>query len=106
MTTQRLSTHARPKLDSLLQAAVERRDVPGVVAGVANQAGALYRGAFGTLDVAGAIAMPINALFRIQSMTKPVTSVGIMMLRETGRLDLDDPIGHYLPEFRGREVIV
>ena len=49
--------------------------------------------------------MHADAIFRIASMTKPVTSVGVMMLEEQGLLDLDDEIGQYLPEFKGMEVI-
>jgi CubicO group peptidase (beta-lactamase class C family) len=64
-----LSAHT--ELDTLLQAAVARGAVPGVVALVADHERVLYRGAFGTLDDRRAGAMPADALFRIQSMIKP-----------------------------------
>jgi CubicO group peptidase (beta-lactamase class C family) len=101
-----LSDQARTALDALLYAAVERHDIPGVVATVANRERVIYRGAFGKLDEHGAIDMPTDALFQILSMTKPVTSVAIMMLREQELLDLDDSIDQYLPELVGREVLV
>ena len=49
--------------------------------------------------------MSRDTVFRIASMTKPVTSVGIMMLYEEGKLRLDDPAGNYLPAYKGREVM-
>lgn len=99
------SDYARTELDALLYGAVERRDIPGLVAVVANRDYLIYRGTFGTLDEQGAIAMPMDAIFKIASMTKPVTSVAILMLREQGLLDIDESIGRYLPDLIGREVI-
>ena len=49
--------------------------------------------------------MPVNAIFNIASMTKPVTSVAIMMLLEEGKLQLDDPVSQYLPGFDALQVI-
>jgi methyl acetate hydrolase len=49
--------------------------------------------------------MSTGTIFRIASMTKPVTSVGVMMLYEQGKLRLDDPAGNYVPALKGREVI-
>lgn len=92
-------------LSQFLSAAVDRGDVPGVVALVVNKDGVLYERAFGKLDVARNVAMPANAIFRIASMTKPVTSAATMMLVESGQIALDDPIAKYLPEFENREVV-
>ena len=104
--TSVLSGNGRTELDTLLDAKVDRRDVPGVVAEVANRERTLYRGAFGKLDDRGAVDMPTDAIFRIASMTKPVTSVAVMMLKDQGFFDLDNAVGQYLPEFKGAEVIV
>jgi len=104
--TSVLSGNGRTELDALLYAKVDRRDVPGVVAEVANRERTLYHGAFGKLDERGAVDMPTDAIFRIASMTKPVTSVAVMMLKDQGFFDLDDAVGQYLPEFKGAEVIV
>lgn len=71
-----LSDRACTELDILLHTAVERGDVPGVVALVADRDQVLYRGAAGSLNERGAQAMSVDAIFRILSMTKPVTSVG------------------------------
>ena len=91
-----LNEEAIAELNALLQTAVDQNDVPGVVAVVANRDCVLYRGAAGSSP---------NNIFRIASMTKPVTSVSIMMLRERGLLNLDDPLERYLPEFANRPVI-
>ena len=91
-------------IDASLRAAVERKDVPGVVALVTNRERVLYQGAFGVADVSTGRALPADALFRIASMTKPVTSLALMQLVEQGRIGLDDPVEKYLPELAGLKV--
>jgi CubicO group peptidase (beta-lactamase class C family) len=91
-------------LDASLRAAIERKDVPGVVALVVDREQVLYQGAFGVADVATGRPLAADALFRIASMTKAITSVALMQLVEQGRLDLDDPAEKYLPELVGLQV--
>src|SRR5215211_1383671 len=91
-------------IDASLRAAVERKDVPGVVALVTDRQRVLYQGAFGVADVATGRALTTDALFRIASMTKPVTSLAAMQLIEQGRFGLDDPVEKYLPEFAGLKI--
>jgi len=85
-------------LDTSLRGAVERKDVPGVVALITDRERVLYQGVFGVADVATGRPLTTDAIFRIASMTKPVTSVALMQLVEQGRLSLDDPAEKYLPE--------
>ena len=85
-------------LDTSLRGAVECKDVPGVVALITDRERVLYQGAFGVADVATGRPLTTDAIFRIASMTKPVTSVALMQLVEQGRLSLDDPAEKYLPE--------
>jgi len=85
-------------IDTVLRDAVARRDVPGVVALVTNRDRVLYQGAFGVADVSTGRALTPDAIFRIASMTKPITSLAAMQLVEQGRLSLDDPAEKYLPE--------
>jgi CubicO group peptidase (beta-lactamase class C family) len=92
-------------IDTDLRGAVERQDVPGVVALVTNRERVLYRGAFGVADVATGRTLAPDALFRIASMTKPVTSVALMQLVEQGRIGLDDAAEKYLPELAGAKVL-
>ena len=91
-------------MDSALRGAVERHDVPGVVALVTDRQRVLYQGAFGVADVSTGRALTADALFRIASMTKAITSVAAMQLIEQGRFGLDDPVENYLPEFANLKV--
>src|SRR5262245_36285239 len=100
-----LSDAGKAELSKFGAAAVERGDVPGVVTLIVNRQGVLYEGAAGKQDVARNIVMPADAIFRIASMTKPVTSVALMMLVEQGKVKLDDPVSKYLPDFEKRPVI-
>ena len=99
------SDSGKDALSRQLSDSVARGDTPGVVALVVGRDGVLYEGAAGKLDVAGGVAMPVNAIFSIASMTKPVTSVAIMMLLEEGKLKLDDPVSKYLEGFDNLQVI-
>ena len=85
-------------IDKVLADAVARKDIPGVVAIATDRRGIIYQGAFGLADPATARPLTADAIFRIASMTKPITSVAAMQLVEQGRLGLDDPAAKYLPE--------
>src|SRR4029077_11855626 len=102
---QGFSAAGKAALSHQLSEAVARGDTPGVVALVVGREGVLYEGAASKLDAAHNIAMPANAIFAIASMTKPVTSVAIMMLFEGGKLRLDDPVSKYLTGFDNLRVI-
>jgi CubicO group peptidase (beta-lactamase class C family) len=102
---QALSPTGVSEIDALLQAAVQTGTVPGVVAIVASKDKVLYHNAFGMQDVGKAKPMQKDSIFRIASMTKPVTSAAIMLLVEEGKLRLDDPVSKYLPSFASREVV-
>jgi CubicO group peptidase (beta-lactamase class C family) len=85
-------------------ATVIRRDVdsgliPGAVLAVARAGRLAYVEAFGSRDREADAAMSADAIFRIASMTKPITSVAAMMLAEEGSLEIAAPVASYLPEF-------
>lgn len=101
-----LTADTQLALGAILQSAVAEGDVPGVVALVVDRDGVLYRGAAGVMDSEGVEPMHQDAIFRIFSMTKPITSLGIMILQEEGLLSIDDPASDYLPELMDREVLV
>ena len=96
---------ANAALQQVLSQAVDRNDAPGVVGLVVDRQGVLFEGAAGKLDLARNVPLPVNAIFNIASMTKPVTSVAIMMLFEQGKLSLEDPVSKYLPGFDNPQVI-
>jgi CubicO group peptidase (beta-lactamase class C family) len=100
-----ISDAGKAAIAQVASAAVTRGEVPGVVTLIVNRDGVLYQGAQGKQDVARGVALKPDAIFRIASMTKPVTSVAIMMLVDAGKVKLDDPVSKYLPEFKGRPVI-
>jgi len=95
---------ARALVDQVLADAVARNDIPGVVAMAATRSRVLYTGGFGVADSATGRALSTDAIFRIASMTKPITSVAAMQLVEQGRLALDDPAARYLPELANLKV--
>lgn len=102
---KRFSDAGKTSLSREMSSAVSRGDTPGVVALIVGRNEVLYEGAAGKLDVAHDTAMPVNAIFSIASMTKPVTSVAIMMLFDEGKLKLDDPVSKYLTGFDNLRVI-
>jgi methyl acetate hydrolase len=99
------NSQAQAALDTSLRSAVERKDVPGVVALVTDRKGVLYENAFGVADVATGRPLKMDALFRIASMTKPITTTALMQLVEQGKIGLDDPAEKYLPELKNLKVV-
>jgi len=104
-TAEGPSAASKAALDKVLSHAVEQHLTPGVVGLVVDRNGVLFQGAAGFLDTERKTPLPLNAIFHIASMTKPVTSVAVMMLREQGKLELDDPVSKYLPGFDHLQVI-
>jgi methyl acetate hydrolase len=92
-------------LSSFLAEVVSHGDVPGVVVLVTGPDRVLYHEAFGNMNVAQGVDMRKDAIFRIASMTKPLTSVAVMMLVEEGKMGLDDNVSEYLPAFKSPQVI-
>jgi len=92
-------------LTGTLQGYVERGDVAGVVALVWRRGATAYFEPLGLRDEAASLPMERDTLFRIASMTKPVTSAAILMLVEEDRLTLDAPIAQWLPEFAAPRVL-
>lgn len=101
---QTLSDDGKAALDSYLGDAIGTTRIPGMVALVVNKDGIVYEEAFGLMDSANGKAMTTDAIFRLASMTKPVTSALIMMLAEEGKVDVDAPVGNYLPDLANPQV--
>ena len=78
--------------------------LPGAVIMVARKGQLVYAKAFGVLDPTKPDAMAADSIFRIYSMTKPMASVGAMILVEEGRLQLSDPVAKHLPAFKDLKV--
>jgi CubicO group peptidase (beta-lactamase class C family) len=101
-----LSSMRLARLGRVLRDEIERGRVPGAVALVARRGRVGFFDSFGQRDAASGAPMPKDAIFRIYSMTKPITSVAAMMLWEEGRFLLGDPIAKYLPELSELDVAV
>ncbi|MBU3737970.1 MAG: beta-lactamase family protein [Rhodoferax sp.] len=99
-----LNTQSLDRLRWVLQSEVERQRLPGAVAFIARRGCVALYESMGFCDPAARQPMPVDALFRIYSMTKPIVSVAVMMLVEQGRLLLSDPVSRHLPEYLGQQV--
>jgi methyl acetate hydrolase len=92
-------------IDHVLKKPIEAGLIPGVVALAANDRGIFYQGAFGRRAVEGPEPMTLDTVFRIASMTKPVTAAAAMQLVEQGRIGLDQPVGEVLPVIKEVKVL-
>ena len=99
------STKPSNPIDQVLRAAVDDKKLPGIVAMVAVADRVTYQGASGKRDTNSDIPMTVDSIFRIASMTKPITSVAVMQLVEKGRVKLDEPAATYLPELSQVQVL-
>ncbi|WGF87554.1 serine hydrolase domain-containing protein [Marinivivus vitaminiproducens] len=92
-------------IDRALRDAVERGDIPGVVAAVTDRDGTLYESVFGERGLGGGVPMSMDTVFYLASMTKPITATCAMQLVEQGKLELDAPISRYVPDARKLQVL-
>jgi CubicO group peptidase (beta-lactamase class C family) len=92
-----LSSERLARIGQVVKADVEKGRLPGAVVLVARKGKVAYFEEFGFRDKATGAPMTKDAIFRIYSMTKPFTSVAVMMLVEEGRIQLSDPVSKYLP---------
>jgi CubicO group peptidase (beta-lactamase class C family) len=88
-----------------MQEFVDQRHFAGAVTIVGTREKIVHCEAVGSRDLDASQPMAANCLFRIASMTKPITAIGIMILADEGKLLVDDPVQKYLPEFRGQMLV-
>jgi CubicO group peptidase (beta-lactamase class C family) len=98
------SAEGLARIRPALQALVDTGVVAGVVAVVARDGRIVYEEAIGRFDAERPEPLTPDHLFRIYSMTKPVTAVAIMKLQEQGTLHIDDPVSQYIPAFADVQV--
>jgi len=101
-----LSADGPDKISSALQPFVERHELAGAVALVADKSDVLTVETVGFTDIEAGRAMPADAIFWIASQSKAMTATAVMMLVDEGKVSLDDPVEKYLPEFQQQMVIV
>ena len=93
-------------LEKALQAEVDQGRLAGIAILVEQDGKLLHRSQHGYQDIAAEVPLAEDTLYKIFSLTKPVTSVAMLMLQEQGKLSLDDPLAKYLPEFVDLQVAV
>lgn len=117
VSAQRVSQEQDPKilgfspnrlafLDQRMDDFIQKKQLQGAVVYVARHNEAVRFRAYGMMDLENKVPMRTDALFRIASMSKAVTTVGIMMLYERGLLQLNDPLEKYIPAFKNMKVAV
>lgn len=87
------------RIDAFLQSEIAKGNIPGAVMLIKRHGKVAYFQNFGTRDPGTKAAMSPDTIFRIYSMSKPITSVAAMMLVEDGKMLLDDPVSKYIPAF-------
>ena len=101
-----LSAERLDRLGSWLKGEVAAKKIPGAVVIVSRHGKIAYSESFGVQDPATGTAMAKDSLFRIYSMTKPITAVAAMMLVEEGKLMLETPLSTLIPAFKDMKVAV
>ncbi len=98
-TSVAIDKEALSAVDEMMTRYVEEGSVAGIVVSVAHQNEVVYTQAVGNRGTEDERPVKVDDLFRIYSMTKPITGVALMQLHEQGKFELDDPVGKYIPEF-------
>jgi CubicO group peptidase (beta-lactamase class C family) len=101
-----LSSERLARIHETIQRHIDSHDITGAVTLVARNGRVVHFEAHGLMDVEAKKTMSRDAIFRIFSMSKPVTGVAILMLLEEGKIRLNDPVSKFIPEFRGLKVAV
>jgi CubicO group peptidase (beta-lactamase class C family) len=101
----KVSPERLKRVDQLLERKTNDGLINGAVGLIARNGKIVYHKAFGVDDIDGKTPMKKDAIFRIASQTKAITSVAVMMLYEEGKFLLDDPLSKYIPAFENAVVI-
>src|SRR5215469_1726478 len=101
-----MSSSALHKFRDLVARYIDQGRISGAISLVGRRGKVVYSDRQGKADVERDKPMAEETIFRVYSMTKPIASVGLMMLYEQGLCQLDDPVGDYLPELADLPVLV
>ena len=93
------SQHGLQRVGDYIRNEIATGKIPGAIMLIQQHAQPVYFENFGVRDVATKLPMTADTIFRIYSMSKPITSVAAMMLVEDGKLSLDNPVSKYIPGF-------
>ncbi|HVZ28443.1 MAG TPA: serine hydrolase [Rhizomicrobium sp.] len=100
-----MSAEKLDRVTEALQAHVDAGDIAGAVGGVVRDGKLVYLKAVGQRDIGSSSPMNVDALFRIYSMTRPIPALGILMLQDDGKVNVNDPVKKYLPKFADQRVL-
>ena len=92
------------RIEPLIKSHIAATDLSGAVTLVARRGKVVHFAAFGTTDFEANKPMRTDTLFRLASMTKPMTAVAVLMLMEEGKLILSDPVSKFIPAFKSPKV--
>jgi len=95
-----LSSERLRRVHDAMQRHVDAKDVSGVVTLVARKGRIAHFEAQGLMDIEAKKPMPKDGIFRLASMSKPITGAAVMMLVEEGKIRLNDPVSRFIPEFK------
>jgi CubicO group peptidase (beta-lactamase class C family) len=101
-----MSSERLARISATLKADIEAGRIPGAVIAIARHGKLIALDAYGWRDKAAGVAMTTDTIFNIASMTKPMTTVGALMLYEQGKILIDDPLSKYFPKFSQMRVAV
>ena len=104
MKTESLSSERLLHLGRIMEGYVERGEVPGIVMGVCRR-GEIHIDVVGNTSLGGSEPMRRDTIFRMSSMSKPITAAATMTLVEEGKVHLDDAVEKWLPELANRKVL-
>ena len=100
-----LSTERLSRIDKVMETHVAQQKIAGGVTLLARHGKIAHLGVYGMMDVEAGTPMTPDTIFRIASMTKPITSVAVMMLYEEGHFRLNEPVSKYIPAFKEMHVM-
>ena len=101
-----LSSERLQRINQMIQGYIERAEITGAITMVARRGKVAHFDAQGQMDLEKKAPMRKDAIFRIASMSKPITAVAILILMEEGKLRLTDPVSRFIPEFKDTKVAI
>ncbi len=101
-----MSAERLQRINQMIQRRIDAGEMSGAVTIVARKGKIVHFSAQGVMDLESKQPMAANTMFRVASMTKPITGLAVMMMIEEGKVRLNDPVSRYIPEFKGQKVAV
>jgi CubicO group peptidase (beta-lactamase class C family) len=101
---QGVSSEKLELLNDTMHSFVDNNDISAIQTAILKNGKLIHYDSYGNSDISEKNTLKNDDIFRIASMTKPIVSVGLMMLHEEGKFELDDPVYKYIPEFKNLSI--